>query len=142
MCELEDEVVFNCRVGARIASVCASREWSAENGRFQYRFGRPQRLEIAVPFPSARPRESARAGVLSFSGGGGAYLRFPAGRHAYVVYTAISGRWGERAGVVVERDGRPLAAFDCRGPIESMIGPALFERGGFEEDAGGFLIPP
>jgi hypothetical protein len=65
-----------------------------------------------------------------FSGGGGAWLAFTRGEHRYVVYTAIGQGWGDKAGVVVERGGRRLAALACTRPPVSDIGPELFERAG------------
>ncbi|MBV9996271.1 MAG: hypothetical protein JO127_13780 [Caulobacteraceae bacterium] len=53
-------------------------------------------------------------GTLSYSSGGGDYVRVKSGRYSYVVYSAIGQGW-EQEGLVVEKDGRRVSAKLCNG---------------------------
>lgn len=132
LCRDGEEVAFACRTGRKLVSVCAVRGPGALPSVVQYRFGTPERIEMAVPDPPSLPAgEAARGGSEAFSGGGLAWLRFRRGDHAYVVYTAV-GRFGPdgatatRDGVVVERASRRIADLRCDNPPTSLLGPDWF----------------
>lgn len=140
-CTPDEQVVFQCDIGARRVAVCASRGLGAQGGQLQYRYGRPAAVELAYPSADTPWRDVTRGGTLMFSGGGGAWLAFTRGEHRYVVYTAIGQGWGDKAGVVVERGGRRLAVLGCTRPPVSDIGPDLFERAGIPTLEEGFELP-
>lgn len=143
LCKQDEDVVFSCVAGRKLISVCASHDWNADSGLLQYRYGSNARTEIAVPAAEMKlpPNRSASSGVLMFSGGGGAYLRFSAHDYDYVVYTAVGSSWGEKAGVTVQRDGTTRSNRFCTGAVTSTIGPELFRKAGFAEDSQGFELP-
>ena len=132
-CSTAEVAVFHCSTGARQVSVCASRTATSQSGSLRYFFGRPgARPEIALPARPTAPSRSATAGTLTYSGGGGAWLRFRSGEYTYTVFTATgrSGydgpRW-DREGVSVERQGTRVAYLPCRTVAESQLGPDLYE---------------
>lgn len=148
-CTPAETVVFSCRVGAKLVSVCASSEVAVGKGSVQYRFGNPDAagpLELTVPDPAAPPSMAATADTLSFSGGGGAWMRFRRGDYAYVVYTGI-GKWGprgrteERQGVAVERAGKLVSNLACTSAPVSELGPEWFEKAGLRSNDEDFDIP-
>lgn len=133
-CSTAEVAVFHCSTGAKQVSVCASRTATPQSGSLQYRFGkRGQAPEIRLPAKPTPPAHSASGDTLTFSGGGGAWLRFRSGEFAYAVHTAI-GRWGpggeprESEGLVVERGGKRVANLRCREAAQSELGPDLFEK--------------
>jgi hypothetical protein len=133
-CSTAEVAVFHCSTGAKQVSVCASRTATPQSGSLQYRFGkRGQTPEIQLPAKPTPPSRSASADTLSFSGGGGAWLRFRSGEFAYTVYTAV-GRWGpngeprESEGLVVERGGKTVATLRCKESAQSELGPALYGK--------------
>lgn len=140
-CTAHEQTLFSCSTGRKTVSVCASADLSATDGRVQYRFGRPKAPEFAYPPPGADWRRVTRAGTLTFSGGGGAYLAFASGPYRYVVYTATGRGWGEKAGLVVEKNGRRSTSLPCRGRETSELGPDLFTRAGIPEDPASFDLP-
>jgi hypothetical protein len=140
-CAAKERTLFSCSTGRKTASVCASAVLSATEGRLQYRFGRPKAPEFAYPPPGADWRRVTRAGVLTFSGGGGAYLAFASGPYRYIVYTAIGKGWGEKAGLVVEKNGRRTMSLPCKGKETSELGPDLFARATIPEDSASFDLP-
>lgn len=149
-CTPMEEAVFACRVGAKLVSVCASKDAARSRGYVQYRFGKPDSrdpLELAVPEDRPHPPRAATGATLTFSGGGGAWMRFRRADHAYVVYTGI-GRWGprgetqERAGLVVERNGRAIRSLRCSGRETSQLGPDWFARAGIDAHGEDFELPP
>lgn len=133
--------VFSCRTGAKTISVCASADLSRNSGFLQYRFGTPQRTELVLPTTREGWRETTRAAVLSYSGGGGATIIFRNGDYRYIVYTAIGHGWGRTAGVVVDQHERRIASLRCSGEVRSELGPELFDAAGIEADAQVFELP-
>lgn len=140
-CSAEEETLFTCSTGRKLISVCASRDLSASSGFLQYRFGPPAAPELVYPPTNADWRAVTRSSVLTYAGGGGAYLAFSRGPYRYVVYTAIGRGWGTKAGVVVEKGGKRVADLRCTSKETSELGPDLFARAGIAEDPGSFDLP-
>lgn len=146
-CTARETVVFACRSGAKLVSVCASADASARSGYLQYRFGKPGAgaIELTLPKDARLPPASATGENAGFSGGGGSWLRFANGSHSYVVYSGI-GRWGEdgqtveKEGVRVESKSKTVAELACSGAVTSELGPEWFERIGIGANDEEFLF--
>jgi hypothetical protein len=141
-CAPPERTLFSCDTGRKVVSVCASPELTTDRGWVQYRFGSLGAPELAYPATDSDWRRATRGGVLSFSGGGGAWLAFARGAYRYVVYTAIGKGWGEKAGVEVQKDGKRLAALRCEDREISELGPDLFANAGIADDPHEFDLPP
>ncbi len=149
-CTAEEEVVFACRTGAKLVSVCAAQGATAGTGYVQYRFGKPDSdapLELQVPDARMVATQAATGENVPFAGGGASWMRFRRGNYAYVVYSGI-GHWGpqgeteERAGVVVERGGRRIASLRCdEDRSVGELGPDWFERVGLLGKGEAFELP-
>ncbi|MDR1509008.1 MAG: hypothetical protein LBS53_05175 [Synergistaceae bacterium] len=146
-CAVDETIIFACPVDdQRLLSVCASREYGPDSGYVQYRSGPADMAETVVPAEKAAPSRAAQSGAWMFSGGGGAYLRFEEGGTSYHVYTAI-GRWGnnggtaERAGALVEKDGKVVSDIRCKGQQVGELGPEFFEKAGLPEAESEFELP-
>jgi hypothetical protein len=139
-CDAKEQVVFSCNTGEKIVSVCASQSLTPSNGSMQYRFGPKGAPDLSFPEPGAHPNTFGAAGTLTFSGGGGAYLRLMNGGFGYVVYTA-TGQDGVKSGFVVEKNGEVLVDRKCQNPAQSILGPDFFEKAGLPEDDQGFDLP-
>jgi hypothetical protein len=148
-CTPLETVVFACRTGAKLVSVCASKDASTARGSLQYRFGKPDAqapLEIALPEAPSLPAKAANGESVPFSGGGGSWLRFHKGPFAYVVYSGI-GKWGpkgetrEKQGIVVENAGKLVANLKCSGKLISLLGPDWFEKVGVQSNGEDFEFP-
>ncbi|MEO8102810.1 MAG: hypothetical protein ABI790_09800 [Betaproteobacteria bacterium] len=149
LCTPMEEVVFACRTGAKLVSVCASRDASPRRGYVQYRFGKSDSREpLDMLLPADRPlaAQAARGASVAFAGGGGAWLRFQKPPFAYVVYSGI-GKWGpkgettEKQGVVVERNGKSIASLKCSGKPTSVLGPVWFDQVGVSGGGEDFEFP-
>ena len=141
-CAAEQRTIFSCSTTARkIISICASPDLAASAGALQYRFGRARAADLAYPAIDADWRTVTRAGVLMFSGGGGAYLAFANPPYRYIVYSAIGQGWGSKAGVVVEKSGKRVSSLRCKGGETSELGPDLFASAGIAEDSSSFELP-
>ena len=140
-CANDETIIFNCSVGKKIVSVCASKNVSAASGYLQYRFGRKGSPELIYPENKLPPAANIQANTLTFAGGGGAYIRFKRDAFAYVVYTAIGRGWGEKAGVAVEKDNKLQINLACDKPVQSELGPDFFDQAGLAEDQTGFELP-
>ena len=140
-CAKDESTIFNCSVGKKIASVCASKSISATSGYLQYRFGRKGSPELILPAAKTPPNADIQANTLTFAGGGGAYIRFKRGSYGYVVYTAIGRGWGEKAGIAVEKDNRLQVKLTCKKPVLSELGPDFFDQAGLLKDQIGFELP-
>lgn len=139
-CTDAESVLFSCRIGKNVVSVCAS-QLSAGAGQVQYRFGPEHSPTVNLPRAGSDWRNRVSAGVLTFAGGGGAYLGFNNGPYRYVVYTAIGQGWGEKAGVSVKKNGKLVRNLQCSHKAVSELGPDLFYSSGFPEDLEGFDLP-
>ncbi|MDI1287778.1 MAG: hypothetical protein PSV46_25565 [Reyranella sp.] len=149
-CTPAETVVFSCRSGAKMVSVCASKDAGPNKGYVQYRFGKPDSrdpLELVVPENQLPPPRVAAGESVPFSGGGGAWMRFPKGQLTYTVYTGI-GKWGprgeirEKAGLVVAQSGKQIAVLKCNNPkAVSELGPDWFEKAGVKSGGQDFEFP-
>ena len=121
--------------------MCGSADLSGSKSYIQYRFGKEGREEIRLPRDPVSWRSVVRSGVMTFAGGGGAYLSFANPPYRYVVYTAIGRGWGEKAGVAVEQGERRIASYRCGQPVTSQIGPDLFAAASVPPDDTDFELP-
>jgi hypothetical protein len=148
-CTPQETVVFACRAGSKMVSVCASKDAGRGRGMLQYRFGKPdsrEPLEMILPEAPVPPARAAAGENVPFAGGGGSWLRFSKGDTAYVVYSGI-GRWGPKGetitkqGVVVERGGKAIANVKCSDEPAGELGPEWFEKMGVVVGKQDFLFP-
>ena len=79
--------------------------------------------------------------TLTFSAGGGAFLRFRWQEFAYTVFAAVGRGWGEKEGVVVEKSGKRVEALRCTGGVRSILGPDWFAAARIPQDPTGFDLP-
>lgn len=134
-CSGGETVVFACATGAdQGVAICGSQDGT------QLRY--IETGEAGGTWPEAGTAATAafRSGSLMYSGGGGAYLRFDRDGLEHTVYTGIGRGW-EKAGVVVQEDGRTVREMACEGEVASLIGPELFDRASIPADGSGFEIP-
>ena len=150
-CTPMENVIFSCRTGAKMVSVCASKEAGPTRGYLQYRFGKPDSadpLELVLPESQLPPPRVATGMSVPFSGGGGAWLTFTKGQVAYTLYTGI-GKWGprgevrEKAGLAVDQGRKRIAVLKCDDPktVRSQIGPDWFEKAGIKSTGPEFEFP-
>ena len=140
-CIRSEITIFNCRIGTKVVSVCGSNPISFQIGYLQYRFGFLKSPELIYPNKKIQPGQWVTGNSLVYAGGGGAYLRFIRNRYHYIVYTAIGRGWGERAGVIVEKDGHRKANLSCNNQPTSELGVDFFERAQIVVDQVGFELP-
>ena len=148
-CTSEESVVFACRTGGKMMSVCAAKTAGPARGYLQYRFGKPdspEPIEMILPESQLPPSKAATGEYVPFSGGGGSWLRFAKASLAYTVYSGI-GKWGpkgevrEKSGVVVERQGKVVATLKCSSKPISELGPDWFQRMGITANGQDFDFP-
>jgi hypothetical protein len=149
-CTAAETIVFTCLTGAKQVSVCASRTVSPTAGYVQYRFGAAGAagaagksgapLEIAHPPGQVHPLKAAYGSSETFSGGGGAWMRFRNPPYAYVVYSGI-GHWGpngepiSKEGVVIEKDGATVSHLKCNGNSSGELGPDWLDKAGYTDNS-------
>jgi hypothetical protein len=139
-CSPQEKVIFSCSTGKKIVSVCASTKLTSSSGYVQYRFGLKGTPELQYPELTSPPSQFVTGGTLTFSGGGGAYMRFAKGSYGYVVYTGIGKDW-EKSGIAIENNGKVEASLVCEKEPISELGPDFFTKFGILEDQRGFEIP-
>jgi hypothetical protein len=148
-CTSEESVVFACRTGGKMVSVCAAKTAGPTRGYLQYRFGKPdspEPLEMILPESQLSPPKVATGENVAFSGGGGSWLRFTKAPLAYTVYSGI-GKWGpkgeirDKSGVVVERQGKAIATLKCSSKPIGELGPDWFQRMGITANGQDFDFP-
>ncbi|QND86772.1 Uncharacterized protein ChrSV_4547 [Chromobacterium vaccinii] len=136
LCTPAEKVIFTCETGKKVASVCMVGKQGLHS-LIQYRFGQIGHMEISIPENPAGPSNAVSYGTLSYSGGGGAYLRFSRGNYRYTAYTGMGKGW-DKTGITVERDNKLLANLLCK---ESDVPNDSFSRLNVPKDNIGFEIP-
>ena len=139
-CTSDEMTIFNCHIGKKIVSVCAKGNFKSL-GYLQYRYGPNNSPELVLPKSKIFSLTNIKANTLSFSGGGGAYIRFQKDRYSYVVYTAIGKGWGQKAGIAVEKNNKLQINLPCKDKEISELGPDFFDQAGLERDQMGFELP-
>jgi hypothetical protein len=136
LCTPDEMIIFSCRTGLKVVSVCSSKAASATSGYLQYRFGKPDSrdpLELTLPEEWLPPSKAATGQYEPFAGGGGSWLRFKKGAFSYVAYSG-TGRWGpkgetrDKAGIVVERNGKEVANLKCSNRADGELGPDWLDK--------------
>jgi hypothetical protein len=148
-CTPLEDVVFACRIGAKLVSVCASKDASRGRGYVQYRFGKPDSrdaLELTLPVDRPLPVKAATGESVPFAGGGGVWMRFSKAPFSYTVYSGI-GKWGRKGetmtkeGVVVARSGKAIANLKCGGKPAGELGPDWLDKVGIQANGEEFDFP-
>jgi hypothetical protein len=142
-CASDEDTLFSCPSGSKRIVVCASKGWSPQSGYVQYRFGTRGQTELVVPEDTgaAAPAQAIAVGQGPLSGGGFAYVRFANGSYEYFVYSAISGRWGTKSGVAVDKDGARIAVRRCDARHPGEFGNGLIDREGLPRGDSHFELP-
>lgn len=101
-CSSSEMTIFNCEVGKKILSVCASADLDDTKGWMQYRFGAPDKIDLTYPETKAHPKKFFQSN-RTYSSVENALiqeLKFQNGKVAYTVYREeIKGK--KEAGVSV-----------------------------------------
>jgi hypothetical protein len=142
-CAAQELTVFSCPSRGKVISVCASKGWSASSGYVQYRYGQRGNAEIVVPgnTEAASPGAAVRVAQLPLSGGGVDYAVFSAGRYDYSVYSAVSGQWGLKSGVAIDKDGVRVGAQRCDRGKEGEFADGFLAGMGLPPAATTFVLP-
>jgi hypothetical protein len=148
-CTPMETVIFSCRTGAKMVSLCASKDASVTKGYLQYRFGKPdsaEPMDLNIPEAQPVPSKAATGENVPYSGGGASWLRFRNGEYGYVVYSGI-GNWGPNGekrileGVAVEKGGKTIAVLPCSGKPLSELWPDFYEKVGITTHDQEFDLP-
>ncbi len=121
LCGSDEEVIFQCSLGREIAAVCAGSA-AGRAGYVQYRYGSPERIELAYPGDRTSGPGSLSWARTGYSGGGEAQIRFVNAGHEYVIYSRIV-RTGfgadgqnepkDEAGLFIRKGGKLLSEKKC-----------------------------
>ncbi len=141
-CFKEERIIFSCNTNSnQVISICSSASLNSRYGYLQYRFGKEGSFpEYVFPMNHDLASKYFYSGVLTYSGGGGAYLKFLNGTYNYVVYTGIGRGW-EKQGMVINEGKDEIARYACKNNWVSDMGPELFNQAGLKQDRNGFEIP-
>lgn len=145
-CEPSEQVVFSCRIGPKVASLCASKRLTPAEGHVQYRYGPPGRVEIAVPgrSPADRPRitvmrsppSTANALSVGIESGGFHYHVFSSESTGSVGAGMRS--WVYDGGVEVRKGQATVFSKHCTGqPDDARFLASFFIDAGFEVETDG-----
>jgi hypothetical protein len=141
-CFKDEKIIFSCNTNSnQVISICSSASLNANYGYLQYRFGKVGSFPAYV-FPMNHDIASKYfySGQLTYSGGGGAYLKFINGTYSYVVYTGIGRGW-QKQGLVIQDGRNEISRYACKDSWISQMGPNIFNQAGLNQDRSGFEIP-
>ena len=123
LCAPDETSVFICRNGSKTASLCLF----GGSAHLRYAFGTPGRIALSYPAATVRAQDAFRHGHIMYSGIGGDYLQFDNGGFRYFVFY-ILGHDTDNRGVVVERDGKSVMNFVCKGASSVDLTTDFFKR--------------
>lgn len=87
MCLPGEKEIFSCTTKAKkVASLCASPDFSAKGGTLQYRFGTPGKTELQYPDTPQPATGKFLFSSTAYSGGGEAHIRFSNGGYDYILF--------------------------------------------------------
>lgn len=140
-CEPTEQVIFSCRIGSKIASLCATRRLTPAEGHLQYRYGPPRSVEIAAPgrTPSDRariqvvrsPPSTANAIAVSVESGGFVYHIYSSESVGSVSDGSRS--WVYDSGVEVHKGQTTVFSKHCTGQLDdTRFVASFFLDAGFE----------
>ncbi len=127
LCTDNERVVFTCTIKQKVASVCASNDFSNISGYMQYRFGEIGSPEILIP-KKHKLSQSDIAFNFNTTGHGGyaSYIRFSQRSYKYYIYdaSAVTGpdpKTGlrsleEHSGVYVTKNQNVVFSQECNSP--------------------------
>ncbi|MBP0599910.1 hypothetical protein J8I26_17505 [Herbaspirillum sp. LeCh32-8] len=87
LCQPGEQEIFSCTTKARkIASLCASPDFSVKGGTLQYRFGTAAKTELQYPDTPQPAVGKFFFSSTMYSGGGEAHIRFTNGGYDYILF--------------------------------------------------------
>jgi len=143
-CRAGEVALFDCPVGGKRLSVCASTDYSQRAGSLHYRYGPVGAAEIELPKDRWKGSATESRYETFPNGSSFGYLRFHNGPTGYVVFhgNVRAGRdgWEQRAGVAIELPRRPKPqTLFCSGSnpeLSSLLdGNTMQRRLGFMENS-------
>ena len=115
-CRSEEKVIFTCALkNQKKLSVCGDEKTK----KIEYRFGRPKKIEMALP--------AMNFGSIMYSGGGGSYIRFKKDATEYLVYSSFV-KGSEDSGVNIKKDGKLIAEISCH--VQGEVDFPALEKSG------------
>jgi hypothetical protein len=134
LCLKGETPYFTCVTKSRkVLSLCGV-EAGPEQSYMEYRFGsRGKKPEFVFPKVRVHPRAMFERGLMSFSGGGGHWVRFSNDNVTYTVFSALGKGW-EKNGVVVEPKDKPRVFVACDSKTYRETDPT-FDNIGISEAA-------
>ena len=106
LCESKENNLWSCQSGAKIYSVCASKDLADTLGYLQYRAGTTKGSDFRFPASLLHPKGRFEFNLLAR----GVSLTFSNGGYDYTVIEDIKGK----TEIVVEKSSRMLTTIHCR----------------------------
>lgn len=122
-CAPDEQIVFSCRIGQKIASLCASRRLTPAEGHVQYRYGPPGKTEIDIPGRSLADRARIQVMRSPPSTANALVVRVDHGGFTYAVFSSESvgsvsdgmRSWVYDSGVEVRKGRETVFSRHCSG---------------------------
>ncbi len=141
-CSADEVALFSCVTKSKkTLSLCGVKR-GTEDSWMEYRFGKKAKApELVFPSSKQPPKQSFVRGLLTFSKGGGHWIRFGNGDTRYTVFSAVGNKW-EKNGVVVEPKGKAKVTVLCDSKTYQENEPSWEDMGVPEaEDPNDFELP-
>lgn len=141
LCRANEQSLFECKVGKKQVSICASPNMTATTGYAQYRYGTPQKIELAYPPTPKPPRGYFALSNTPYSGGAESRIHFTNQGYEYFVFTLMHRTHFEAnepnypvfdAGVRVFHRGKEILNLHCQ-DRETSLNKAAYDH--FDQEA-------
>jgi hypothetical protein len=121
LCSKEERVVFACRTGSKLLSICATKGLSPSSGYLFYRYGTSSRAELSFPQSEAHPSQVFAAYFGRWAKGNEVQLSFERGALTYTVFAYESALAGDGYGVAVYEGERLVSRRNCSRPVKHYL---------------------
>ena len=118
-CSSQEETLFTCKISKskKLVSICTSKGFSNHSGYIQYRFGRPNQVELAFPKVISDSSRKFLWQTYGYSGGWDTRIQFSIENFRYQVYDKAYKKTASSkdlyGGILVYKKNKKLAELKC-----------------------------
>ncbi|MGF7187547.1 hypothetical protein JOE11_000574 [Robbsia andropogonis] len=121
LCEDEEEIYFSCIIKDKIMSICAAENIAPDKGYVQYRYGRPENVEMRFPKTLVAPLGKFSISDIVLGNISFVHLKFKSGAYDYVLFE------GSADGIYINRGRKNVLTMRCdSGGEYTMLSPSAY----------------
>jgi hypothetical protein len=114
LCKKKENDIFSCASGKKVISICEEEHDKKEQNILTYRFGEPNsKPELEYSSKVRKMENTFDYAFDSYMNGSTRELSFEIGKYKYTIHQDIHNYRDNSAGLVLEKDNKKIAYFEC-----------------------------